>query len=106
MKSFLNLRKIMLNKPGYKPDILLDVVMEKLGLKNDAALSIALDVAPPVISKVRHKKLAIGSTMLLRMHELTGISFKELRSLMVDRRTNTHAAGMTNFSCCEVGDAA
>ena len=60
--------------------------MDKLSLKNDAALSRALEVAPPVISKIRHRKLSVGASMLIRMHEISELSIKELRILMGDRR--------------------
>lgn len=70
----------------YDPNSLLDAVIEKLGLKNDAALSRTLEVAPPVISKIRHHKLAVGASLLIRMHEVTEFSIKELRELMGDQR--------------------
>ena len=38
----------------YDPNRLLDTLIRHLNLKNDAALSRALEVAPPVISKIRH----------------------------------------------------
>jgi hypothetical protein len=37
--------------PTYNPNRVLDAIIEKLQLKNDAALSRALEVAPPVISR-------------------------------------------------------
>lgn len=67
---------------GYDPNRLLDAIMRKLHLKNDAALSRALEVAPPVISKIRHRTLPIGATILLRMHEVSDFSIRELRALM------------------------
>jgi len=51
-------------------------------LKNDAALSRALEVAPPVISKIRHNTLPIGATILIRMHEISDFSIRELREMM------------------------
>ena len=66
----------------YNPNKVLDAVIEKLQLKNDAALSRALEVAPPVISKIRHHTLPIGATILLRMHEVSDLSIRELRTLM------------------------
>lgn len=66
----------------YDPNRVLDAIMEKLNLKNDAALSRALEVAPPVISKIRHRTLPIGATILLRMHEVSEFSIRELKSLM------------------------
>lgn len=70
----------------YNPDNLLDSLIERLNLKNDAALSRALEVAPPVISKIRHRRLPVGASLLIRMHEVTDLSIAELRSLMGDRR--------------------
>jgi hypothetical protein len=66
----------------YNPNRVLDAIMAKLQLKNDAALSRALDVAPPVISKIRHRTLPIGATILLRMHEISDFSIRELKALM------------------------
>jgi hypothetical protein len=66
----------------YNPDNVLDAIIAKLKLKNDAALSRALEVAPPVISKIRHRTLPIGATILLRMHEVSDFSIRELRALM------------------------
>jgi hypothetical protein len=70
----------------YDPNRLLDSLIQQLGLKNDAALSRALEVAPPVISKIRHYRLPVGASMLIRMHEVSGLSIRDLRYLMGDRR--------------------
>ena len=56
----------------YNPNQLLDTLRERMKLKNDAALSRALEVAPPVISKIRHHRLPVGASLLIRMHEVTG----------------------------------
>jgi len=71
---------------AYDPNNLLDALIEKMQLKNDAALSRALEVAPPVISKIRHRRLPVGASMLLRMHEVSEVSIRDLRDLMGDRR--------------------
>jgi plasmid maintenance system antidote protein VapI len=78
----------------YNPNHLLDILIEKLRLKNDAALSRALEVAPQVISKIRHHRLAIGATLLIRMHEVSDISIRELRNLMGDRRAKFHQGAL------------
>jgi hypothetical protein len=70
----------------YDPNNLLGALIEKLNLKNDAALSRALEVAPPVISKIRHRRLPVGASLLIRMHEVCDLSIKDLRELMGDRR--------------------
>ena len=74
------------DQPAYDPNHLLDTLLDKLRLKNDAALSRALEVAPPVISKVRHRRLPVGASLLIRMHEVSDLSIKDLRLLMDDRR--------------------
>ena len=76
----------LLTQTQYDPNNLLDALLEKLALKNDAALSRALEVAPPVISKIRHRRLPVGASMLIRMHEVSNLSIGELRTLMGDRR--------------------
>lgn len=70
----------------YDPNHLLDSLIERLQLRNDAALSRALGVEPPVISKIRHRRLPVGASLLIRMHEASDITIHELRELMGDRR--------------------
>lgn len=74
--------KELTSSPTYNPNRVLDAIMEKLQLKNDAALSRALEVAPPVISKIRHNTLPIGATILIRMHEISEFSIRELQEMM------------------------
>ena len=76
----------------YDPNRVLDAIIQKLKLKNDAALSRVLEVAPPVISKIRHNTLPIGATILLRMHEVSDYSIRELRALMVRPDAPAHGA--------------
>ena len=56
---------------------LLDMLLAK-GPKNDAALARALEVAPPVISKIRHGRPPVGASLLIRMHEVFDVSIGEL----------------------------
>lgn len=64
------------------PDRLLDFLIERLRLKNDAALCRVLRIPPPVVSKIRHQKLSIGAGMLIRMHEITGLSIYGLKAVL------------------------
>lgn len=57
----------------------LDWAITNNGLKNDAALARALEVAPPVISKVRHGRLPIGSTLIVKLHEMTDVSVRDIK---------------------------
>jgi len=75
----------LVSQEGYDPNRLLDALIQKLNLKNDAALSRALEVRPPVISKIRHRTLPVGASLLIRMHEVSDLSIRELRILMGDR---------------------
>jgi plasmid maintenance system antidote protein VapI len=68
------------------PGALIGHLVKHLNLKNDASLSRVLEVAPPVISKIRRGRMPVGPTMLIRMHEVSDISIKDLRALMGDRR--------------------
>lgn len=76
----------LLERSEYDPNNLLDSLIQRMSLKNDAALSRSLEVAPPVISKIRHRKLPVGASLLIRMHEVSDLSIRELRHLMGDRR--------------------
>jgi hypothetical protein len=82
----VNLTQLESDDIDYDPNNLLDTLIKQLHLKNDAALSRALEVAPPVISKIRHRRLPVGASLLIRMHEISAVSIKDLRGLMGDRR--------------------
>jgi hypothetical protein len=71
----------------YDPNNLLDTLKNILHLKNDAALSRMLEVAPPIISKIRHNRLPISASLLIRIHETTALSVADLQGIMGDRRT-------------------
>jgi len=77
----------------YDPNHLLDSLIDLLHLKNDAALSRALEVAPPVITKIRHHRLPVGASLLIRMHEVSALTIAELRALMGDRREKFRISG-------------
>ena len=76
----------LLEDSGYDPDKLLNHLIALLNLKNDAALSRLLEVAPPIISKVRHRVLPVGPALLIRMHEVSNLNIRDLQDLMGDRR--------------------
>lgn len=61
---------------------LLDSVMSKQQLKNDAALARFFDVAPPVISKLRGGTLKIGPTLILSMLDREIMTLAEIRAFV------------------------
>jgi hypothetical protein len=65
-----------------KAHALLDTVLDSQHLKNDAALSRFLEVNPPVLSKIRGGTLPVGASMIIKIHEKTGMSIKEIKFLL------------------------
>jgi len=54
------------------PHALIDFLLSENKLRNDAALSRALEVAPPVISKIRNNRMAVGASLRLRIMRKLG----------------------------------
>lgn len=71
-----------LSNPKYNPANLLDALIQRNALKNDAALSRLLRMTPAVVSKVRHKHVEVTPAILVRMYDVSGIEINELRALM------------------------
>jgi hypothetical protein len=65
-------------------NILFDHLKHQLGAKNDAALCRLLCVQAPTVSKIRHGKLPVPPWLLIRIHEVSGLAIRELRTLMGD----------------------
>jgi hypothetical protein len=76
----------------YNPARLLDALLHHLQLDNDGALSRRLHVASHVIYSIRHGYQPVGASMLLWMQETSGISIRELRHLLGDRRATCRPA--------------
>lgn len=70
----------------YDPARLLDHLKLHLQARNDAALSRALDVNPPMLSKIRHGHQPMGASLLIRINEVTGLDISELNRIMGERR--------------------
>ena len=61
---------------------LLDLLIDRMTLNNDAGLARALDTSPSAISKIRSATLPIGPSILVRMHEASGLTIAQLREAM------------------------
>ena len=83
---------------SYDPNRLLDALKDMLRLDSDLALSHVLEVPPPVISQIRHRGYPVGPSILIRMHDVTSLSVRELRTIMGDRRQRIRGSYDMTFS--------
>lgn len=60
---------------------LLDALKEKYNLKNDAAIAKQLEVAPPVISRIRNGKSTVSAEIMIRIHETFGMPIADIKAL-------------------------
>lgn len=77
------------DNPHYDPEALLDTLMRLLGTRNDRQLATRLGVQPSQICKVRKRRVSVAPSLLISMHEETGLSLRQLRALMGDYRAHT-----------------
>lgn len=65
-----------------KQDEFIDAILAKGRIKNDAELSRLLEMAPPVISKLRHGRMPVGATVLIAINEVTDIPVREMKAML------------------------
>lgn len=68
--------------PAADPNFLLDALLQHFGLKNDAALSRALQLSASSVSKLRSRRQELSPVVVLRIHETFDVGFRELRSIL------------------------
>ncbi len=78
----------------YRPDLLVDQLIHRLGVRTSSGLARRLDVSPSMISKVRNLRSPVTAELLVLMHDATGIPIRELRSMMGDTRQRFEAIRM------------
>jgi hypothetical protein len=61
---------------------MLDALMANLKVTSDAALSRKRMVPPPVISKLRNNKIGVSAGLLVRIHDVTGMSINKVRAML------------------------
>ena len=66
--------------PTIDQNRLIDHLIDRFALKNDAELARTLDVAPPVISKIRHHRMLVGASLMIRMLDKFDITLGEIRA--------------------------
>jgi len=63
---------------------LFDNAIAVMGLKNDSALSRALDIDPPAISKMRAGKIGVSASAMVRLSEATGWTTKHMKAVIAE----------------------
>ncbi len=71
----------------YDPNRLLDTLTQRLGVNSDKALSQKLKMNKTLVARIRQKRLPLGASLLMGIHEATGISIPELKKILGDRRS-------------------
>ena len=61
---------------------LLNKIVKEFRLKNDAAVAKFLDLAPPVVSKIRNGKLKVGASVVLRVMKATAYTLDDIEALL------------------------
>ena len=61
---------------------LIDNVIERLGLKNDAALARELGTYATVISKIRNGRLPVSAPVMVRISEATGWPTRQIKAVI------------------------
>ncbi len=83
------MKKVMrteLTPNQYLPEALFKRLCIRLGVRTYSGLGAAIGLSPSVVSKVRNRKVAISSEILLKIHDATDIPLRELRRWMGDTR--------------------
>ena len=75
------------------PHCLLDHVLRRQRLKNDAELSRRLLLAPSSISKIRRGRCGVSAEVMLRVHEAFDIPIAELKQLNAAQQDAPRQAG-------------
>lgn len=81
-----------INSLPYDPSRLFDLLRQRLQLHSDKALAKALQIAPPLLARLRHRGLPMSGSLLLRIQDVSGIAVDELRRVLGDRRRRMRLA--------------
>lgn len=63
----------------------LNHIKRRYKLKTDRALADALDISPPNISKLRKGSTPFGPEWIMRVHDATGLSIRDIKSMLKER---------------------
>jgi hypothetical protein len=76
----------------YDPALLLNSLLDRMHLTEDAELAKRLRMDKRLLGKIRERRLQISGSMLMLMQEATGITIAELRRMLGDRRSTSRMA--------------
>ena len=71
---------------SYDPEPLLKVISVAVSAKHDVDLAKALGISQGAMSKIRNRRKPVSAEVLLRMHDIPGLSVRHMRTLMGDNR--------------------
>jgi hypothetical protein len=88
----MNTTKISVPTGLYDPGKLLDAVIKNKDLKTYARLAKLLEVDRCTLTQIKSRKLALSPGLLNSLQEVSGMSIREMRDLMDDRRREIRLA--------------
>ncbi len=65
----------------HTPAWLLDTLIDKMDLKNDDELASVLNVVRSRISEIRKERKLVGPSLLVKMHDASGLEISALKAL-------------------------
>jgi len=68
---------------------LFDKLLSDHLLETDAALARHIGMSPAVISRLRHGVYSLSAAQIIRIHEATGLSIREIKEILAERRVPT-----------------
>ena len=76
----------------YDPELLLNSLMTRMHLTEDAELAKRLRMDKRLLRQIRDRRLQISGSMLMLMQEASGVTIAELRRILGDRRSTSRMA--------------
>jgi plasmid maintenance system antidote protein VapI len=65
-----------------RPHALMDYLRQTYGIKTDQLLADALGVSFVTISNIRSSTRAVSADVILRVHDITGLSIKQIKEMV------------------------
>jgi plasmid maintenance system antidote protein VapI len=60
---------------------LLDTLQKRFKIPNDRQLAARMNISTPVISRIRNGKCAVSADIMIRIHEVFGLSIADIKRL-------------------------